>query len=407
MRYRRYKGLALVAALFVVWRLPVPAQAITVDSLDCSGIDVADGNVEDWGNIPDLINTNESVEGTVHYLDSDTDEWTNVEPDNWNYSANLEQQANIQQMKVCNTDTFFMMLRTEEPMMFFYDKENDTYVDFWTRTEDMQNGFTLPADYHYWMVWQMQDANAEGSILYFAADLTMDEGRELGGGSDIDESDSVPILYIYEESEDVAYEDASFDPNQDTLLTEVEVSDDGQNVECDGESEDPECQPEEVEDSSDYAFEVSQDISELFQYADFNYGDTINMRASMYNSDLFSESSGLSMLSVVDSTDTEQYTFSQRAVRNLEPVSNSATDRSIGLKWRALKGAQSYQIKLLNPSNDQTVRVIKGVTKNRHTVRALKAGTTYRAVVRAVLKKNNGMKRFSAWSSGYRWTTEE
>lgn len=403
----RYRGLtlALMLALVVVWR--TPAHAITVNSLDCSGIDPADGNVEDWVNVPDLINTDESVTGAVYYLDSDSGEWTSTEPDNWNYSANLEQQANIQQMKVCNTDMFFLMLRTEEPMMFFYDKENDTYVDFWTRSEEMPDGFTLPADYHYWMVWQMQDVNAEGSILYFAADLTMDAGRELGGGSDIDQTDSVPTLYIYEESDVVAYEDASFDPNQDTQLAEIAISDEGGGEGCDGENPNPECQPEEVEDSSNYAFEVSQDISELFQYADFNYGDTINMRAAMYNSDLFSESSGRSSLSVVDATETEEYTFSQRAVRNLEPVTDSATDRSIGLKWRRLKGAQSYQIKLLNPSNDQTVRVIKNITKSRHTVRALKANTTYRAVVRAVLPKKNGMKQFSAWSSGYRWTTEE
>ncbi|MBI2411310.1 MAG: fibronectin type III domain-containing protein [Candidatus Kerfeldbacteria bacterium] len=385
-------------------------HALTVNSFDCSGIDTTDGNVADWENINYLIDTDETVDGTISYLDSDTGEWTNEEPENWRYSANLTQQANIQQMKVCNTDTFFMMLRTEEPMMYFYDQEQDQYVDFWSRmeNEDGSDGgnFTLPADYHYWMVWKVQDIAGEGSIMYFAADLTMDEGRELNGDSE--ENDRVPKLYLYEESdEDVTFDDAMFDPNEDTELQTIDLSEDEQSCDSNDASDDAECNAD-IVSKEDYAFEVSQDISELFKYADFKYGDTVNLSAAMYNSDTFSDSSGRAVLTLADETATEQYTFTQRAVRHLSGDEEKITDRSAVLTWVKMKGAKSYQIKLLNPKNDQTIRVIKNIKTRRHTVRALQANTQYRAIVRAVLgKKENGKQQFSAWSSGFKWTTAE
>lgn len=393
--------------MFGISRMPV--NAIAVNSLDCSGIDTTDGNVEDWTNISDLIATDESVDGTTYYLQEDGT-WTDSEPDEWQYSANLDQQANIQQMKVCNTDTFFMMLRTEEPMMFFYDKENDTYVDFWSWQDfdgdgRQDAGFTLPADYHYWMVWKMQDVEGTGSILYFAADLTMDEGRELSN-FDAEATDRVPQLYLYRESEEgIAYDDAVFDPFEDTELTTIEISEDESGCDPNDESDDAACSQDKT-DKSSYAFEVSQDISELFKYSDFSYGDTINMSAAMYNSDEFNAASGRAVLQLVDATETEEYTFSQQAVRKLSLDSNSVTSASAKLAWKKMKNATSYQMKLINPNNDKTIRVIKNIKKIQHTTRSLQTNTTYRAVVRAVLPKKNGKKQFSAWSSGVKWTTE-
>lgn len=369
-----------------------------MDSFDCSGIDVTDGNTADWENIPDIINSDESVTGTVYYLNSNTDVWTNTEPTDWRYSANLEQQANIQQMKICNTDTFFMMLRTEEPMMFFYDKDQDTFVDFWSQN------FTLPADYHYWMVWKMQAATGEGAITYMAADLTMEAGRALGGEQE-DDNDRVPKLYLYEETDLGTFADASFNPNEDTQLVEIELSEDEPNCDSNNETDDAECGPE-TASKENYAFEVSQDISELFNYADFNYGDTINISAAMYNSESFTVASDQTVLTVIDQTDTQEYTFSKRAVTGVHPAKNSATDQSIQLKWKKLKSADSYQLKLINPTTDTVIRVVRGVSGNHYTVRNLTASTSYRVIVRGVIRQNRN-KTYSAWSSGYQWTTEE
>lgn len=398
---------SLGVALFGFSLSVLPTHALTVSSQDCSAIDPTDGNVEDWEGIPDLINTTDSVEGTVYYLDSDSNEWSTTEPENWQYSANLEQQANIQQMKVCNTDTFLMMLRTEEPMMFFYDQAADSYIDFWNVYEDADGNpvnFTLPADYHYWMVWKMQAADGTGAITYMAADLTMDEGRELSGNSD--EEDRVPTLYLYEESEDVDYATADFNPNTDTELTTIALSEDeGQEVDCSsGENTDPACETQEI-DKEFYAFEVSQDISELFTYADFAYGHTINMSAAMYNSDEFATASGASVFSLLDETDTQEYTFSKRAMTDLHPVKKSTSSKRITLTWDKLKTANSYQIKLINPNNDKVVDVIRGIDATKYTLKGLTADTSYRAIVRGVIRKN-GKKTYSAWSSGYKWTTD-
>lgn len=406
---RRF-SIFIATMVFMLFAATPSAHAIKINSLDCSGIDPTDGNVQDWDNIDFLINNEESVEGTTYYLNSDTDEWETVEPSNWRYSMNMEQQANIQQMKVCNTDRFLLMLRTEQPMMKVYDGENDTYVDFWSGQDsgEEQQGervpFTLPADYHYWMVWKMQDAEAAGSIIYFAADLTMDEGRTGDFESDI--ADPVPQLYLYEESNgDLPFEDATFDPFQDTQLTTIETShDQEEGSEC-AEGQDG-CESQQVQ-KNDYAFEVSQDITELFTYADFKYGDTINMSAAMYNSDEFSSTSGRSSLSLEDETETQEYTFSKRAVRGLTAVSETGTADSIQLTWKKMKNAKSYQIKLINPDTDEVIQVIKSGKKNTYTFTGLDAGTSYRAVVRAKISKKGAKKNFSAWSSGYKWTTED
>lgn len=384
----------------------VPTHALTVSTLDCSGIDTQDGHVQDWENIPYLIDTQETVDGTTYYLTEDM-EWITDEPGDYVYSVNLEKQANIQEMKVCNTDIFLMMLRTEEPMMAFYDRANDTYVDFWQGIEGDDGSFTsftLPADYHYWMVWKMQKADGAGAITYMAADLTMDEGRELDG--DADAEDPVPGLYLYEETDAVSYDEADFNPLEDTQLTEIELSE--QDGECDpeDESDDAYCEPDDLS-GDDIAFEVSQNIAQLFEYADFSYGDTINMTGFMYNSDTFESATGTSHMSVVDATETTEYTFSQRAIRGLNVESDYLTDKRAKLTWKSMKNARSYTLRLINPISGYTVRTIQDIEKPHKTIKSLKSDTTYRAIVRAVLPKVDGEKQFSAWSSGVRFTTDE
>lgn len=388
----------------VAWMgVSAPAHALTVNSADCSGIDTTDGNVEDWADVPFLINTEDSVEGTTYYLDSDSGDWTTAEPDNWQYSMNPEQQANIQQMKVCNTDIFLMMLRTEEPMMFMYDKENDTYVDFYSRIDNgdgSETTFTMPADFHYWMVWKMQAADGSGSIMYFAADLEMDAGLDLS-----QPQENFPALYLFEEAEDVAYEDAAFDPNQDTELTTIEVSnsEENQNVDCGGESPDPSCEIEPVSKKY-YAFEVSQDISDLFEFADFQYGDTINMSAAMYSTDTFMGSSDRSTLTVADQTQTKKYTFTGKPITGL--TQGDVTSTTAELTWKKMKRTTSYQVRLIDAATDETIRTIKGIQKARATITDLDPDTRYRVIVRARIKKKSGKVALSAWSSSVSWTTE-
>lgn len=383
-----------------------PASAVAVNSFDCSGIDTMDGTVGDWENIQYLINTDDSVKGTTYYLDSASLEWSTTEPSSWRYSANLEQQANIQQMKVCNTDTFFLMLRTEEPMMMFYDKENDTYVDIWNGQSLIGESFTLPADYHYWMVWKMQDVEGAGGIIYLAADLTMDKGRVLNGDSD--REDPVPKLYLYRETDtDLSFDEATFDASNDTRLAEIELSNEDESDCPVSENGDPKCEPEVIE-KSNLAFEVSQNITQLFKYADFKFGDTINMSAAMYNSDSFGSASTENrlVLAVADTTDTKEYTFTQRPVRKLTAVEDTLTDSAVRLKWKPFARARAYQIRLINPETDEIIKTITKIKVPRVNLSGLDSETDYRAVVRAVLPLKNGTQQYSAWSSGYRWTTE-
>ncbi|MBI4407948.1 MAG: fibronectin type III domain-containing protein [Candidatus Kerfeldbacteria bacterium] len=402
MQYVKYLLATLATTVVGLGVYLLPAHALTVSSQDCSAIDTTDGNVEDWENIPYLINTTDEVEGTTYYLDSDTEDWTTTEPSNWRYSANLDQQANIQEMKMCNTDIMQLMLRTEEPMMNFYDSENDNYTSFYSsygEWPDMVN-FTLPADYHYWMVWKMQAADGSGSIIYMAANLEMDAGTELSGNDQSDPANQVPKLYLYQESDTAAaFDDALFDANVDEQLVQIELSEGSSD--CNQETGEG-CESPTVE-KNNTAFEVSQNISELFEYADFVYGDTINISAAMYNSDEFSIAANDS--SILDETDTKKYTFSKRAITDFHPVKQSSKATSISLTWDKLKNADGYQIKLINPNNDKMLELIRGISGTEYKVTGLDADTTYRAIVRAVIRKN-GKKTYSAWSSGYKWTTD-
>lgn len=404
LKYRAKYLLATVATTVVgLGAYLLPAHALTVSSQDCSAIDTTDGNVEDWENIPYLINTDDEVEGTTYYLDNDTAEWTTTEPSDWRYSANLDKQANIQEMKMCNTDIMQLMLRTEEPMMNFYDSENDNYTSFYSYYGDdqEQSSFTLPADYHYWMVWKMESADGSGAIIYMAANLEIDAGTTLDGNGQDDPDTQVPQLYLYEESDaDALFDDASFDANVDEQLVQIELSQEGEN-DCDQETGEG-CDSPTVE-KSNTAFEVSQNIAELFEYADFVYGDTINISAAMYNSDEFSIAADAS--SILDETATKKYTFSKRAITDFHPVKQSTKATSITLTWDKLTNADGYQIKLINPNNDKMLELIRGVDTTQYKVTGLDADTSYRAIVRAVIRKN-GKKTYSAWSSGYKWTTD-
>ena len=305
---------------------------------------------------------------------------------------------------MCNTDIMQLMLRTEEPMMNFYDQDNDNYTSFYSsygEWPDMVN-FTLPADYHYWMVWKMQVADGSGSIIYMAANLEIDAGTELSGNDQSDPANQVPKLYLYQESDTAAaFDDALFDANVDEQLVQIELSEGSDD--CNQETGEG-CENPTVE-KNNTAFEVSQNISELFSYADFAYGDTINISAAMYNSDEFSTSAGVGVFSLLDETDTEEYTFSKRAVTDLHPVKKSATDKRITLTWDKLKTANSYQVKLINPNNDKVITLFRGIDATKYTLKGLTADTTYRAIVRGVIRKN-GKKTYSAWSSGYKWTTD-
>lgn len=400
MRIHGSISLAMALALFGISAGVHSAQALSVSTLDCSGIDTSDNNVADWSEIDYLIDSSASVAGTTYYLDSVTDEWTTSEPADWRYSANLDKQANIQEMKMCNTDIMAMMLRTEEPMMNFYDQENDNYTSFYSGYGDERQSFTMPADYHYWMVWKMQAADGSGAITYLAANLEIDAGTVLDGSNQEDASTQVPKLYLYEESDaNATFAEASFDANSDDRLVRIATTRENSG-DCNEETNEG-CE-EPTTEKNDTAFEITQDISELFNYADFRYGDTINITAAMYNSDEFSVATASG---VVDETAKKKYTFSKKAVTDLRAPASYQTATTIKLKWDAINNATSYQVRLIDPETDTVMARYKGIENTNYTLTDLTASTTYRVIVRSVRRKDNGDKTYSAWSSGYRWTT--
>ncbi len=384
----------LAIALSTPAWLALPAHALTINSLDCSNIDTTDGNTADWDNIPFLVDSEASITGTTYYLDGDSGEWTTTEPTTYQYSTNIDQWADIKKMKICNTaDDFFMMMEGAFPMMAIYDHENDQYVSIYSVGENFEALFTQPVDFDYWMTWKFRDTGETGSIIYFAAHINLPEGElDMSGGVDN------PQLFLYEDSDTAAtFETATFDPNQDTELTTIEISENqGEQGECD----------EDCGQVENVAFEVRQNITKFFEYADFSYGDTVNVSMAMYNNDLFEEANGNSHLTAVDETEGGEYTISKNGVRKLKRVAGSLSAKTVRLTWKDYPKAASYQIKLINPKNDEVIRTIKDVMDNKKTIKGLQADHAYRATVRAVIKGKTGAAKFSAWSSSYKWTTD-
>lgn len=401
------KKALLATAIMVLFGfgLVVQTNALTVSTQDCSVIDPSDGDTSDWADIEYLVEPNENPEdGTNYYYDTDNSEWTTDSTVDWRYRTNLEQWAYITSMKVCNTaDDFFLNLENDMPMFSYYDKQLKMYFDFWMPiSSDFSEFLTMPADFKYWMVWKMQDVNAEGNIIYFAANLLMEVDSN-------EQEEDHPKLYFYEESDaTTTYEEATFNPNEDTKLTRVQTTND------EADMGDDMCGPKDQEceitladygfkSKKDMAFEVRQDITEFFNYADFGYGDQVNLTVAMYDSDDFSVTSSTPItVLATDESDSGKYRFSKKGVRNLRKVKGSKKKTSMRLQWKKFKNKRNYQVKVYKASNDKLVKTLKSIKKNKKTITGLKTSTEYRAIVRA--KKKNG--KYSAWSSGYKWETK-
>lgn len=403
----------VISALFLSLAAPSHATVVSTNSQDCSVIDTTDGHTEDWENITSLKEDQSSVEGTTYYYKDSA--WVTEKPESPEASVNLDQWTDITLMKMCTTaDDMFMMMETTWPMMTY--KKDGKYVDWWYSVDGQGASLPLPADWPYNMVWKMQDVEGAGDIIYFVADIEMFEGV-----NDFDDGTDFPTLWLYEETNtELSFEDATWNPAEDTKLTRIALSDDEEanNDQPDCEDNDQDCQENNFEEISEeleefQAFEVRQQISELFEYADFSYGDVINISVAMYNMTDLNIVSESHSVYVTEQTDTASYKMSKRGVRKLRALKNSKSEESIRLQWRPYKSneryAKAYQIKVWEEGKVKPVQIVRNTQRSSYTIRNLEPGTTYRAIVRAVNHPDTYTKakdKLSAWSSGYKWTTD-
>lgn len=398
-------------SLALFFALVAPTHAAVVSTQKCSAINPGDGITEDWAKIPYLVDeTIDRTQGTVYYLDAETDEWVTTEPETYRYKVNMDQWSKIEKMKTCNTaEDFYMMMSGGWPMFSVYDTQYEGYIEasYLQHQEGEQIGFSLPHAWNYWMVWKMQKADGSDDIIYFAADIGVDENL-----SQMQSGDH-PQLYLYKESDDTSsFVEAAFNPNTDTLLTEVEVSHTGEEGSDCVEGEECEFNIEDYvfTDLEDQAFEVQQDITQLFKHAPFGYADEIKMSVAMYADEDFSGSS--LQAAVTDESDPVTFTFSKRGVLNARVLSDSITEKKATLKWKKFKTngtlAKYYDVRVYNTDTGKLVKKYKA-KNNRKKIEGLKAGTPYRAIIRA---RQSGefsslKKSLSAWSSSVRFTTAE
>ncbi len=393
----------IISAIFFSIAMPSQAAVVSTNSQDCSVIDTTDGHTEDWENITSLKDDPSSVKGTTYYYSDG--EWVTEKPANPEASVNLDQWTDITLMKMCTTaDDMFMMMETTWPMMTY--KKDGEYVDWWYSFNENDESLPMPADWPYSMVWKMQDVEGAGGIIYFVADLEM-----TAGVNDFNDDVDFPTLWLYEESDtELSFEEASWNPNEDTKLTRIALSDD---EEVDSDLPEEGVEEASQEEEAFQAFEVRQQIHELFEYADFSYGDVINISVAMYNMTDLNIVSESHSVYVAEQTDTASYKMSKRGVRKLRAIKNTVSTESIRLHWKPYKNngsyAKAYQIKVWEEGKENPVQIVRNIKRSSHTMRNLEPGTTYRAIVRAVNHPDTYTKtkdKLSAWSSGYKWSTD-
>lgn len=407
-KYALTMGLTLGAT----FGLAQSTNAIAVNSAECSAIDVTDGVTSDWESIPYLIqNDSEDITNvTTWYWDDTVQEWTDTEPASYRYSMTPDKWIDIQDMKQCNTSEYFKLyMKNYEPMMTFYDKENDKYYDLQNPVNEGEQLGGFPEAWEHWMVWKFQAANSNDStqIFYMAADISIAKGSVgLGQGEP-------EIYFVQETTPGITFEEATFNPTDfsdsgdgftgtsDKLLEQMAADDgdqDGQQqqqpTEADCEQNPELCQQQQSSEGdgavdADQGFEVRQSLGNFFELTGFKYGEEIKTASLTYSN-------------YGDTSTTAKYRFSKAGPKGLTIADEATTSSSLQVEWNKLKRARNYQV-LVTDEAGAKVQMVRGVRTTTATITNLEPNTTYKIRVRAKYKGG----RVSSWSELVSGTTTQ
>lgn len=373
--------------------------AVNVNSLACARLNIGDGSTADWfqRDIPFLVRGDgASIEGTTYYYNGTSEEWEETESEDTTLSVNMDQWLDVLSMKFCTTGgDMRMYAKTVFPMMMVYNYETESYQSVHEPVSfdefDEPTFLTMPAALDGWMVWKMQLAdNPTERPIYFAANITVPEVS-------LEEVENVNIG-LYRESDTRNFDRASFNPNEDRLLVDVETTD--------GCSDEEDCGGEDATSTRNVGFEVEQDITEIYRRTEITPRDNVRIEMATYDTSDFSDASGLGFSVASDTTNAKTLQFAKVGPRNLQAVAvkRKSTRLRWNLKRRQRRKVKKYQVRVFNANGRKIMqKKVVGLQKKRRKikVRGLRSGRTYTAVVRAVRKN----KSKTAWSSAVRWNT--
>jgi len=354
----------VLSTLFVLTALIiVPNMSFaTTEDLETSCPIVLDNNTSDWEALDALVADEGTTTGTTYYYDGTT--WQDSEPAAYDYTTNVDQMADLENIKLCNDmAVMYLYVDAQHPIFGVYDVAAGQYTEFPDPYQLDIGG--MPQEFDYWMVYEMQKEGSD-NIYYYGVHLYSavgDAGLEAGPTKQA----------LYEDDGD-----GLFDPTIDTELAEFESNDpdlyQGENREG-GKEFDQEGGLEVA------MYLVNKSGEGLFTSTDIEFGDTVNMSVAMYPNSLYASNLTSREIQSVEQTDDFQYVVARVGVQDVRvPKAKIKTDRAT-IKWDSVVGASKYYLKLLNP-NGRVLRTVH-TTETSKIMKKLTENKSYKVKVRA------------------------
>lgn len=242
-----------------------------------------------------------------------------------------------------------------------------------------------------WLVFKLQE-DGTPFVYYFVTQLYPEEG-ELGL-----ESGPRTIAVYQEFNTHSTFDEAVFDPNEDTLLVEIE-SDASKATRAAGQEDDGK------EYDASGALESGLDLMNkkgegLFNVTSIEYGDTLKVAVETYDGSLFETTRVDSAETALnDETQATEYKMKKRGVTGVEVPSKYKETTQVKVKWNTVTGASGSQVRLMSKTG-KTLKTVETESLSK-ILKNLESDKKYLVKVRAQVGDLN-----TAWSDTVSFKTQ-
>ncbi|MFH1537248.1 MAG: hypothetical protein ABID45_04625 [Patescibacteria group bacterium] len=344
-------GNILLFSLFVF--LPTMSMAGNA----CDGISL-DNDTSDWADVEALVSDPGTTVGTTYYWANDL--WQDEPPDNYEYSTNVAQMADLENIKMCNDmKALFLYVDAQHPIFGVFNVEDQKYEEF---GDPEESSMGMPEAFNYWMVYKMQKQGSS-NIYFYGIHLVANEG-------DPGMQSGPTKQALYKDDGD-----GIFNPNTDTELAEFEASDEDL---FEG-SNDTKGKTYDQDGGIEVGlFLVNKDGEGLFTSTDISYGDTIDTTVAMYPNSSFTLAER--SIQSVEETDEFEYRVAKVGVQNVRVPKKKKKKFKATVRWDEVSVASKYIGKLYKKK--KLLRTFK-TTSTKKVLKKLKANTKYKVKIRA------------------------
>lgn len=363
----------------VLYAMPTSA------AINCSGV-VIDNDASDWAGIEALVTDGQDITGTTYYYDGSI--WSDTVSDNTLYSTNVDMMSDMETVKVCNSATQLQLyIDAFHPLLGYQDIASGDYFEFGD-SNGPDGELTLPANLDFWLVFKLQKVDSN-KIYYYVIYLRAQAG-------DLGLENGPTQTAIYEESDrDTDFTSATFDPETDELLVEIEAENGAKKVQGDS--------GKQIDPSGGFETDVAlmnSDGTGFFNLTNIAYGDQLRVMVQTYNGADFDFSLAPASNTASDETDSARYRVKRIGVDNVSVPKRYRESNQVRVQWSAIDEADSYSIRLMSRTG-QVISTTK-TSKLNKTLSELTANHRYQVKVRAKIGE-----LYTTWSDAVSFRTAE